>query len=185
MQHFQNGDACSKQHDYLPVLDLLWLCYTTLIFSWSQVWWFWCMLIHTLWKLPLTHHFHWEIRFVIYWKYTILCQLLVNGEAREKQVCICWLIWCECHSATGQYMSKTRMSHLDIYFMASTDLLSVPWKWWMLQNLINIQHTPRKCDGWGCLLLASHHTGSGSVLGHNMWDMLWTKWHWDRFFFEY
>jgi hypothetical protein len=47
-----------------------------------------------------------------------------------------------------------------------TDLLSVPWKWWMLQNLIDIQHTPRTCDGWGCLLLASHHTGPGSVSGH-------------------
>lgn len=66
-----------------------------------------------------------------------------------------------------------------------TDLLSVPWKWWMLQNLIDIQHTPRKCDGWGCLLLASHHTGPGSVLGHYMWDMLWTKWHWDRFLSDY
>jgi len=51
-----------------------------------------------------------------------------------------------------------------------TDLLSVPWKWWMLKNLIDIQHTPRKCDGWFCLLLASHHTGPGSISGHYMWD---------------
>ena len=46
-----------------------------------------------------------------------------------------------------------------------TGLLSVPWKWWMLQNVIDIQHTLRNCDGWGCLLLASHHTGPGFNLG--------------------
>lgn len=63
--------------------------------------------------------FSWEIRFVIYWKYTKLCQHLVNGGTGEKQVCICWLIWCECHWATGQYVSNICMSHLDNYVMAS------------------------------------------------------------------
>lgn len=43
----------------------------------------------------------------------------MNSGAGEQQVCVCWLIWCGCHSATGQYMSKTCMSHLDNYVMAS------------------------------------------------------------------
>jgi len=46
------------------------------------------MFIHTLWKLPLTHHFHLEITFVIYCKYTKLCQHHMNGGAEEQQVCI-------------------------------------------------------------------------------------------------
>ena len=79
------------------------------------------------------------------------------------------------HVASGQ------LFHAFFY----TDRLPVPWKWWMLQNLIDIHHTPRKCDGWGCLLLASHHTGPCSVSGHYVWDVLWTKWHWVRFFSEY
>ena len=32
---------------------------------------------------------------------------------------------------------------------------------------------------------ASHSGGPGSVPGHSMWDLWWTKWHWDRFFPEY
>jgi hypothetical protein len=26
---------------------------------------------------------------------------------------------------------------------------------------------------------------TGSIPGQSMWDLLWTKWHWDRFFLEY
>jgi hypothetical protein len=34
-------------------------------------------------------------------------------------------------------------------------------------------------------LPASHHTGTGSIPGQSMWDLLWTKGHWNRFFPEY
>jgi hypothetical protein len=31
----------------------------------------------------------------------------------------------------------------------------------------------------------SHCRGPGSIPGQSMWDLLWTKWHWDRFFPKY
>jgi hypothetical protein len=41
--------------------------------------------------------------------------------------------------------------------------------------------TCRLCHGSGGLSLASDHRGPGSILGQSMWDLWWTKWHWDRF----
>jgi hypothetical protein len=41
------------------------------------------------------------------------------------------------------------------------------------------------CHGWGSSSLASHHGGPGSHPGHSMWDLWWTKWHWDKFFFKF
>jgi hypothetical protein len=32
---------------------------------------------------------------------------------------------------------------------------------------------------------AYHRGGPGSILGQSMWDLWWTKWHWDKFFSEY
>jgi hypothetical protein len=32
---------------------------------------------------------------------------------------------------------------------------------------------------------ASHRGGPGSITGQSMWDLWWTKWHWDRLFPEY
>jgi hypothetical protein len=32
---------------------------------------------------------------------------------------------------------------------------------------------------------ASHRGGPGSIPGQSMWDLWWTKWHWDMFFPEY
>jgi hypothetical protein len=32
---------------------------------------------------------------------------------------------------------------------------------------------------------ASHNGGPGSIPGHYMRDLWWTKWHWDRFFSQY
>jgi hypothetical protein len=29
---------------------------------------------------------------------------------------------------------------------------------------------------------ASHHEGQGSISSQSMWDLWWTKWHWDRSF---
>jgi hypothetical protein len=39
----------------------------------------------------------------------------------------------------------------------------------------------RPCHGWGLQSPASHRGGPGQ----SMWDMWWTKWHWDRFFSEF
>ena len=37
---------------------------------------------------------------------------------------------------------------------------------------------------WLCWLSpASHPRDSGSIPCQSMWDLWWTKWHWDRFFF--
>jgi hypothetical protein len=30
-----------------------------------------------------------------------------------------------------------------------------------------------------------HRGGPGWIPGQSMWDLWWTKWHWDRFFPEY
>jgi hypothetical protein len=34
-------------------------------------------------------------------------------------------------------------------------------------------------------LPASDRGGPGSIPGQSMWDLWWTKWHWDRFFPDY
>jgi hypothetical protein len=34
----------------------------------------------------------------------------------------------------------------------------------------------------GSQSLASHHRGLGLLPGQSMWDLWWTKWHWDKFF---
>jgi hypothetical protein len=35
------------------------------------------------------------------------------------------------------------------------------------------------------LFAGSHRGGLCSIPGQSMWDLWWTKWHWDRFFPEY
>jgi hypothetical protein len=37
-------------------------------------------------------------------------------------------------------------------------------------------------EGSGCYSSASHLGGPGTIPGQLMWDLWWTKWHWDRFF---
>jgi hypothetical protein len=34
-------------------------------------------------------------------------------------------------------------------------------------------------------VMAQAVSGQGSIPGQSMWDLKWTMWHWDRFFFEY
>jgi hypothetical protein len=41
--------------------------------------------------------------------------------------------------------------------------------------------SPRPHHGSGCWSPASHRRGPGSILGRSIWDLWWTKWHWDRF----
>jgi hypothetical protein len=43
----------------------------------------------------------------------------------------------------------------------------------------------RPCNGSDGYSPASHRGGPGSIPGQSMWDLWWTKWHWDRFFSEY
>jgi hypothetical protein len=39
---------------------------------------------------------------------------------------------------------------------------------------------------WLRRLVADYHRGGpGSIAGQSMWDLWWTKWHWDRFFSKY
>jgi hypothetical protein len=171
-------------------LSLTCLCYTTLIFflesSFVILDYVYTYIMETSWNLS----FYWEITCVNYCRYTKLCQQLMNGGAEQQQACNCWLIWCERHSAAGQYVSETRTSHLDDCVMASCILtlnlsLENGGCCNIIRAVIDIRHAPRKCDGWGCLLLASHHTGPGSNSGHSTWDVLWQKWWRDRFFSEY
>jgi hypothetical protein len=35
------------------------------------------------------------------------------------------------------------------------------------------------------LVAASHRGGPGSIPGQSIWDLWWTKWHWDRIFPEF
>jgi hypothetical protein len=39
----------------------------------------------------------------------------------------------------------------------------------------------RPCHGPGVQPPASHCGGPGSIAGQFMWDLWWTKWHWNRF----
>jgi hypothetical protein len=48
---------------------------------------------------------------------------------------------------------------------------------------INLNKGPRHCSGG--YSPASHRGGPGSIPGRSMWDLWWTKWHWDRFLSEY
>jgi hypothetical protein len=41
------------------------------------------------------------------------------------------------------------------------------------------------CHGSGRQSPASHCGGPGSRPGPSMWDLWWTKWHWDSFFSEF
>ena len=41
-----------------------------------------------------------------------------------------------------------------------------------------------QCHSLGAQSLVSHCRGLGSIPGHSMWDMWWTKRHWDRLFFQ-
>ena len=41
------------------------------------------------------------------------------------------------------------------------------------------------CHGADGQSPASHRGGPGSITGQSVWDLWWTKWHWDRFFPEY
>jgi len=36
-----------------------------------------------------------------------------------------------------------------------------------------------------CLVTCVSPVDTGWILGHSMWDLWWTKWHWDKFFSEY
>jgi hypothetical protein len=49
-----------------------------------------------------------------------------------------------------------------------------------------LQHSNnyRLCPSLGGYSLASQWEGLGSVPGQSMWDLLWKKWQWDRFFYE-
>jgi hypothetical protein len=51
------------------------------------------------------------------------------------------------------------------------------------QDWIPIQN-PGRNEGEGNVRL-SHRGGPGSIPGQSMWDLWWTKWHWDRFFPEF
>jgi hypothetical protein len=42
-----------------------------------------------------------------------------------------------------------------------------------------------QCHGLGVQSLASHCGDPGSRTGQSMWDLWWTKWHWDRLFSEF
>jgi hypothetical protein len=43
----------------------------------------------------------------------------------------------------------------------------------------------RPCHSSGGKSPTSHRGGPGSIPGQSMWDLWWTKWHWDRFLPEY
>jgi hypothetical protein len=45
-------------------------------------------------------------------------------------------------------------------------------------TLILCFRSPKEIQG------TSHRGGPGSILDQSMWDLWWTKWHWDRFFPE-
>jgi hypothetical protein len=56
---------------------------------------------------------------------------------------------------------------------------------WLVQTLRNIKYIHWPCHGSGGQSPASHRGGPGSIPGQSMWDLWWTKWHWDRFFSMY
>jgi hypothetical protein len=47
------------------------------------------------------------------------------------------------------------------------------------------QFQSRPCHGSGGRSPASHSGGPASIPVQSMWGLWWTKWHWDRFFYEY
>jgi hypothetical protein len=51
--------------------------------------------------------------------------------------------------------------------------------------IIIITITTNLAIGRGDLSLTSCHGGHGSISGLSVWDFWWTKWHWDRFLFQY
>ena len=54
------------------------------------------------------------------------------------------------------------------------------------QGIKSKQHrTKGPCHGSGGQLPASHRGGPGSISGQSVWDLWWTKWHWDRYFPKY
>jgi hypothetical protein len=51
---------------------------------------------------------------------------------------------------------------------------------WISLSTVSIRHI--RGEPW--LRPASHRGGLGSLPGQCMWELWWTKWHWDRFFSE-
>jgi hypothetical protein len=48
------------------------------------------------------------------------------------------------------------------------------------QRLYLLKISSENCRGFFFVsLIVSHHGASGSGLGQSMWDLWWTKWHWD------
>ena len=49
--------------------------------------------------------------------------------------------------------------------------------------LLNVPRCGDTCSGGSSPV--SHHGGPDTIPGPSMWNLCWTKWHWDRFFPEY
>jgi len=119
-----------------------------------------------IYKTLLTSHEHWD------WRAACVCLLVYMVPMSLSH----WSV-----DVTGPNVTSGKPSH----GFSCTELWSVPWKWWMMQDFEVVIEIERWFHGWGWQVLASHHTGPGSISGQSMRDLLLTKWQWSRFFSEY
>jgi hypothetical protein len=95
------------------------------------------------------------------------------------------------------FLSRSQLSFREINMKRVAALKPTVTKDTLFRYCVHIQvnkyskfgGTPRSkpkfqrkaCHGSGGYSPTSHYGG----LGHSMWDLWWTKWHWDRIFFEF
>jgi hypothetical protein len=59
-----------------------------------------------------------------------------------------------------------------------------PWGkiWIFIHNVDSFHSSILQHHGLGSQFLQSHCTGPGLIPDQSMWELWWTKWHWDRLF---
>jgi hypothetical protein len=79
---------------------------------------------------------------------------------------------CNCSCTVLMYMALWWITHRGQLWLISAMN-------WIRYAFRKIEQGP--CHGSGGYPPASHRGGPGSIPGQSMWDLWWTKWHWDRF----
>jgi hypothetical protein len=102
------------------------------------------------------------------------CVNTVSSACRGSIICAGYV------SYLRTYMMWWREKYVSRKHFVSPAVTSCPWHGLCYWQYNTVRHV-WPCHGSGGYLPASNRGGSGSVLGQSMWDLWWTKWHWDRF----
>jgi len=101
-------------------------------------------------------------------------KLIVNYKYHSHFVHTCYSsVW---FSQSGRIISPHAVNRL--VFIVQTNLYSLWWDFKLYVVIIQVKYS---------LQWPSRGSGRGpvSIPGLCMWDLWWTKWHWDRLFSEY